>query len=496
MNSRIVWAQLSVAVVLLSGVLPVCGLAQTEASVSVESAEPPASAESTPSPPPNVVILFADDMGYGDLGCYGNPVIRTPNLDRMAAEGMRFTQFYSASPACTASRYALLTGLYPKRSGFGWVLAPKSERGIHPKERTLAEELKAAGYATAAFGKWHLGRPTEYLPLQNGFDEYLGLPYSNDMQPPKWQPLPLIDGNEVVELDPDQNKLTRLYTERAVSFIRKQGDHPFFLYLPYAMPHVPLHAGPDFAGKSLRGAYGDAVEEIDWSAGEIMRTLQELGVAQNTLVFFTSDNGPWIIKGERGGSSGLLRDGKGSTWEGGMREPAIAWWPGKIAPGQVQPALASTLDLYATAIKLAGRQIPTDRAVDGFDLAPVLFANDSTRVQTAHDGGASGAANDGAIGGGRTSDEVVLPRSEFYYYGLSNELMAVRRGPWKLHIKTYSQTGKKYFGDKLPLLFNLERDPSEKYDRSTTQPEIVAELTELIVIQRAAVKAEGTFFDQ
>jgi arylsulfatase A len=428
---------------------------------------------------PNIVILFADDMGYGDLGCYGNPVIRTPNLDRMAAEGMRFTQFYSASPACTASRYALLTGRYPKRSGFGWVLAPKSERGVHPQERTLAEELKAAGYATAAFGKWHLGRPTEYLPLQNGFDEYLGLPYSNDMQPPKWQPLPLIDGNEVVELDPDQNKLTRLYTERAVSFIRKQGQKPFFLYLPYAMPHVPLHAGSDFAGKSLRGAYGDAVEEIDWSAGEIMRTLKEQGVAQNTLVFFTSDNGPWIIKGERGGSSGLLRDGKGSTWEGGMREPGIAWWPGKISPGQVQPALASTMDLYATALKLAGREILTDRAVDGIDLAPVLFSSEAGHT----------------AGGGAASDRAESPRSEFYYYGLSNELMAVRRGAWKLHIKTYSQTGKKYFDGKLPLLFNLERDPSEKYDRADSQSELVDELTRLIEKHRAAIKATGTFFE-
>ena len=274
---------------------------------------------------PNIVILFLDDAGYGDFGAYGHPTIRTPNIDRMAAEGMRFTQFYSASPACTASRYALLTGRLPVRSGFAWVLNPDSPRGMHPEEWTLAEGLKTAGYATAIYGKWHLGRPPQYLPLQHGFDEYLGLPYSNDMQPPRWESLPLIEGNDVVELDPDQSRLTRMTTKRSVDFIRRQADGPFFLYVPYSMPHLPLHPGADFAGRSSRGTYGDVIEELDASVGEILDTIRDAGIDERTLVFFTSDNGPWIIKNEEGGSAGLLRDGKGSTWEGGMREPGIAW---------------------------------------------------------------------------------------------------------------------------------------------------------------------------
>ncbi len=278
--------------------------------------QPPKSLSANKINSPNIIILFADDMGYGDMTNTGHPTIHTPNLDRMAANGMKLTNFYSGSPACTASRYALLTGKYPIRSGFDWVLYPKSKRGIHAKEMTIAEGLKSVGYATACFGKWHLGSTQkEYLPLQNGFDEYLGLPYSNDMRPPKWESIPLLAGNDTLELDPDQSKLTQRYTERAVDFITQNNKKPFFLYLPYATPHVPLYASKDFENSSKRGKYGDAIEEIDWSVGEILKTLKAQGLAENTLVFFTSDNGPWIIKDLKGGSSGLFRDGKGSTWK-------------------------------------------------------------------------------------------------------------------------------------------------------------------------------------
>lgn len=415
---------------------------------------------------PNIVIIFCDDLGYGDLTSYGHPTIKTPNLDRMASEGMKFTNFYSGSPACTASRYALLTGRYPIRSGFGWVLSPRSPRGMHPEEITLAEGMKNAGYSTAMFGKWHLGvTKTEYLPLQNGFDEFLGLPYSNDMIPPKWKDIPLIDGNDTLEHNPDQTKLTKMYTERAVDFIERKKDAPFFLYVPFAMPHVPLMPGADF-NSSERGAYGDVVEEIDWGVGEIMKTLKAQGIAENTLVFFTSDNGPWIIKNEKGGSSGLLRDGKGSTWEGGMRVPGIAWWPGTVEAGTIQTQRASTLDLYHTAFSLTGQNVPKDRPVDGRDISEIL-QNGTTQ-------------ND----------------DPYFYYGLNNKLMAVRKGPWKLHTVTYSQTGKDYFEGKLPLLFNLSIDPSEKYEVSGDNPEVVAELQQLIATHQKQLESEPTFFDK
>ncbi|MCB9304261.1 MAG: sulfatase [Lewinellaceae bacterium] len=416
---------------------------------------------------PNIVILFSDDLGYGDLSAYGHPTIRTPNLDRMAAEGMKFTNFYSGSPACSASRYALLTGRFPVRSGFDWVLYPKSERCIHPREWTLAEGLKQAGYATACYGKWHLGTTKkEYLPLQNGFDEYVGLPYSNDMLPPQHPPIALMEGNDTLQLNPDQTQLTALYTARAKAFIRKHKKEPFFVYLPYAMPHVPLHPGEKFAGRSPRGAYGDVVEEIDWSAGEILELLKAEGLDKNTLVFFTSDNGPWIIKNELGGSAGLLRDGKGSTWEGGMREPGIAWWPGTIEAGALQLQPASTLDLYTTCLALAGQGPPEDgRSVDGRDISSLLLGE---------------------------MDSSLLD-NPYFYYG-PHELQAVRKGAWKLHIITSSQTGRDYFNGKLPLLFNLETDPSEQYDLSDARPDMVQELMAEIEQHKKAVAAEGSFW--
>ncbi len=399
----------------------------------------------------------------------------------MAREGMTFTNFYSGSPACTASRYALLTGRDPMRSGFSWVLSPSSPKGLHTEEITIADALKSQGYATAAYGKWHLGFPNERndfnpdrLPLAHGFDEWVGLPYSNDMRPPKWQPIPLIsgpgngsdprfEGYKVLAWNPDQSKLTKLYTERAKSFMKAHKDEPFFVYMPYAMPHIPLYPGAEFEGGSRRGKYGDVIEEIDWSAGQVMKTLKELDLDDRTLVVFTSDNGPWIIKGDKGGSSGLFRDGKGSTWEGGMRVPGVAWWPGKIAPMQKVMQPAGVLDLLPTAMDLAGVERPTDRTLDGMSLVPIF------------EGGS-------------------LPERQFVLNG-PGQLHALRYGSLKLHVRTSSQTGKKYFEGRVPLLFDLNDDPSEEWDLSKRQPEDVNRLQQMIDAHKAQVKAEGTFWD-
>lgn len=414
--------------------------------------------------PPNFVILFCDDLGYADLGCYGHPTIRTPHLDRMAAEGLRFTQFYASAPVCTPSRAGLMTGRYAIRSGLcsnqRRVLFPDSTGGLPADEITIAEALKARGYATACIGKWHLGHLPEFLPTKHGFDRYFGIPYSNDMPSPgvkrlNWPPVPLIRDLETIESDPDQRLITERYTAEAIQFIKDVAGQegaarkPFLLYLPHTMPHVPLYASDKFAGKSPRGLYGDVVETIDWSTGEILRTLRELGLAENTLVFFTSDNGPWRTQGPRGGSAGLLRGGKGSTWEGGMRVPGIAWCPGKIQPG-VTTALATTLDLFPTLLSLAGVELPRDRPLDGYDLRSVLLA-------------------------GKPS-----PRETFYYYR-DAEATAVRRGPWKLHVKTQAGYGqpKPDLHDP-PLLFHLEQDPGEEYNVAGSNPEIVAELKALL----------------
>jgi arylsulfatase A len=441
-------------VILLLSSLFLIGACQSERSAEVER-------------PPNFVILFADDLGYGDLGVYGNDSIRTPHLDRLAAEGLRFTDFYSASPACTASRYALLTGRYPAFSGFSWVLYPASLRGIHSREQTIAERLQAAGYATACFGKWHLGTAdSSFLPLQNGFDEYMGLPYSNDMIPPQWPDIALLEGNDTLEMNPGQTLLRQRYTQRAIDFIDRNRQRPFFLYLPYAMPHVPLHPGPKFAGQSPRGAYGDVVEEIDWSVGEIRKALKDRDLAENTLLIFTSDNGPWIIKGRQGGSAGPLRDGKGSTWEGGMREPAIAWWPGTIAAGTLSDFPASTLDLYPTLLQLAGQRPGPDYPADGRDISSLLKGTDSLPV----------------------------PRA-FFYHGPDNRLQAVRSDRWKLHIQTNSQTGKQYFEEAPPLLFNLVADPGETDNLASEHPEVVKELLTLIDNHQTRLDTTLNFFE-
>ncbi|ODA34209.1 sulfatase family protein [Planctopirus hydrillae] len=423
---------------------------------------------------PNIVVIFADDLGYGDLGCYGSPTIRTPHLDQMAAEGLRFTDFYSAAEVCTPSRAALLTGRLPIRSGMCGarrVLFPNSKGGLPPAEITIAEALKEKGYATAQIGKWHLGIHPGSRPLDQGFDQSFGLPYSNDMDArtdlPKGStgsPNPPLDGwnvallrnGEIVEQPVNQTTLTRRYTEEAVKFITEKKNTPFFLYMPHTFPHVPLFASQDFKGKSRAGIYGDAVEELDWSVGQVLGALRREGIAENTLVFFSSDNGPWLIMGDQGGSAGLLKDGKGSTWEGGMRVPGIAWMPSRIKPG-VTSQLANAMDVFPTALALAGASLPKDVVFDGVDLSPLLF------------------------------ESRPLPERPFFYYR-GDQLFACRLGEWKAHFQT--QTG--YGGSKPErhepeLLFHLGRDPSEKRNVAAAHPEVLARIQEAVKAHQSKV---------
>ncbi len=429
--------------------------------------------------PPNIVIILADDLGYGDLGCYGHPSIRTPNLDRMAAEGMRFTDFYSAAEVCTPSRAALLTGRYPIRSGMCHdryrVLRRQAAGGLPASEITIAQALKTRGYATACLGKWHLGNymnDPAHNPRRHGFDYYFGLPHSNDMNPTpaappgatrrldqraEWWAAPLFRNEELIECPADQTTLTRRYTEEAVKFIHEHKRGPFFLYLAHTFPHVPLFASGQFRRTSRRGLYGDVVEEVDWSVGRVRAALQKEGLAKNTLVFFTSDNGPWLIQGEAGGSAGPLREGKGSTWEGGMREPGIAWWPGRVQAGVVNHELACTMDLFTTALKLAGAEVPQDRVIDGVDMTPLLF------------------------GTGPDQREVF-----FYYRG--TRLYAVRKGPFKAHYLTQSAYGPdRPVPHDPPLLFDLPHDPSERFDVATNYPDVLADLAREVERHRATV---------
>lgn len=423
--------------------------------------------------PPNIVVIFADDLGYGDLGCFGHPTIDTPQLDRMAAEGQKWTNFYSAAPVCTPSRAALLTGRLPIRSGMcssrRRVLFPNSAGGIPASEVTLAEALKQVGYATAAIGKWHLGHLPPYLPTNNGFDSYFGIPYSNDMDRVADAPrgresflhpkveyfnVPLMRDEQIVEQPADQTTITRRYTDEAIKFIRTNKAGPFFCYLAHNLPHIPLFASDEFLGTSMRGLYGDVIEEIDDGVGRILQTLRDLEIDDNTLVVFTSDNGPWLIFNEQGGSAGLLRGGKGSTWDGGMREPAIFWWPGRIEPGVVQQ-MGSTMDIYTTAITLAGGKVPSDRIVDGVDLSPVL------------------------LGTGPSPRETM-----FFYRG--TELYAARVGPYKAHFTTKDAYGSpKPETHDPPLLYHLGHDPSEKFDLSADHPEVIARIRKVVADHQA-----------
>ena len=432
--------------------------------------------------PPNVVIIYADDLGWGDLACYGHPTIRTPNLDRMAAEGMRFTSFYSAAEVCTPSRAALLTGRYPVRSGMcnnqNRVLRNNSKGGLPQDEETLAELLKKSGYATACIGKWHLGHLPEHLPPRHGFDEYFGLPYSNDMKPAAnapsgrdkfyqentafWQS-PLIRGTEIIEPQPDQRLLTRRYTQEAVKFIENNTERPFFLYFPHTFPHVPLFASEEFRGKSNAGLYGDVVEEIDWSVGQLLDTLKRRGLDENTLVMFSSDNGPWLIFNQHGGSAGLLREGKGSTWEGGMRVPGIFRWPGKIPAASIQREVACTMDVLPTVAKLVGQELT--KPCDGVDIRPLLEGVGS------------------------------VERPPYLYYRGAT-MYAARQGDWKMHFITRSGYGPdKPQKHEQPLLFHLGIDPSERFDVAKDHPEVVSAMRAAVVqlesrIERAPSQLE------
>lgn len=458
--------------------------------------------------PPNIVILFADDLGYGDLGSFGHPYIRTPNIDSMAQQGQKWTDFYVASPVCSPSRAALLTGNLPVRNGmYGRRLAvyfPNEDGGLPESETTIAEALKARGYATGIFGKWHLGDAEHAYPTNHGFDEWLGVPFSNDMNwvgDPTYDELfqaaasgdseryasvgpsraakyadpqaedfetPLISstagGESSIEQPSNQALFTRRYTEAAIDFMTRKREQPFFVYLPYTMVHTPLFASDEFTGRSLAGRYGDVVEEIDWSVGEIRRALERLELAENTLVVFTSDNGPWLTMNEEGGLAGSLRMGKGSTFEGGVRVPTIFYWPGTIRSGVISE-LGSTLDLFATVSNLAGIENAT--GVDGYDLSDTLT-----------EGSAS-------------------PRLEMPFYR-RGELYAYRAGPWKLHFILEGAYGQPPERTDLavPQLFNLMKDPSERFDVAAENPEIVQQIMAAVAQHQAGLEIAEPEFDR
>ncbi|WP_372775418.1 sulfatase [Mangrovibacterium sp.] len=436
--------------ILLSAVAVACGAGFTSC-IKTEKA-------------PNVIIIFTDDQGYNDVGCFGSPLIKTPNLDQMAKDGVRFTDFYSASSVCSPSRAALLTGCYPPRVGVPAVLWPASETGLANKELTIADMLKQQGYATACIGKWHLGDQPEHLPTAQGFDQYYGIPYSNDMsinrgfklsanmvynegmnldslREEKWRggKVPLMRQDEVIEYPVDQTTLTKRYTEEAVAFIREKQDSNFFLYFAHTMPHIPLYVSDEFKGKSARGLYGDVIEEIDWSVGQLLKTIKELGLDENTLVVFSSDNGPWDLKNGHGGSAKPLRGHKFATYEGGMREPMIAQWKGKIPAGSVCHEIASTIDLLPTIAQLTGGKL-SEAPIDGKDIWPLLSDPEQSKT----------------------------PHEAFYYY-LKETIQAVRSGDWKLRID----------GEKLEL-YNLKYDISERTNLVDDYPDKVTELKKLM----------------
>ena len=424
---------------------------------------------------PNFIVIFCDDLGYGDLSCFGHPTITTPHLDGMAAEGQKWTSFYAAACVCTPSRAALITGRYPIRSGMcsdqRAVLFPDSAGGLPAAEITIAEALKELGYQTAAIGKWHLGHLPQFLPTSHGFDSYFGIPYSNDMD--KRSKLdhfelagaenfdaynvPLMRGSEVVERPADQRTITRRYTEETLARIRELKGRPFFIYLAHNLPHIPLFRSATFKDQSAAGIYGDVVQEIDWSVGQVIATLRKEGLAGNTLVVFSSDNGPWLTFKTHGGSAGPLRDGKGSTWEGGMREPTVMWWPGRLKPGIVTD-MGSTLDLLPTFVSLAGGTPPAGRILDGHDLSPALFGTGPS------------------------------PRDRMFFYQ-GEQLFAARHGHYKAHFQTKTSYTGQTDAEKHdpPLLFHLGHDPAEKHDIAKDHPDIIKEITKLADEHRASV---------
>lgn len=433
---------------------------------------------------PNVVIIFTDDQGYSDVGCFGAQGFETPNLDRMASEGMKFTDFYVAQAVCGASRAALLTGCYPNRIGMLGAPSSHSNYGIHANEMLIPELVKQKGYATAMYGKWHLGHRVASLPMQHGFDDYFGLPYSNDMWPyhptagDRFPDLPTIEKNDIIEYNSDQTQLTSWYTDRAVKFIRQHRSQPFFLYVAHSMPHVPLFVSKKHQGVSDQGMYGDVISEIDWSVGRILDTLKRCGIDDKTLVIFTSDNGPWLSYGNHAGSCRPLREGKGTTWEGGMREPCIMRWPGKIPAGTVCREVAATIDLFPTIAHLTGA-VPSDNKIDGKNIWPLMSGQQNAK--SPH-------------------------QAYFYYWG--RHLQAVRRGDWKLHFPhgyrtLVGEAGKDgipsaYKNGQTPLaLFNLKQDIGETTNVAAANPNVVKELQLLADEIRAQIgdsakKIQGT----
>lgn len=437
---------------------------------------------------PNVVLILMDDLGYGDIEPYGAFPYHTPNLNRLSAQGMRFTNFYAAQAVCSASRAAFLTGCYPNRIGISGALMPDAKIALSNEEETLPELLLQKGYATAMVGKWHLGQKIPFLPLQNGFQEYYGLPYSNDMWPvnydgtpvtdsadrkSKYPKLPLIEGNETVRIIQnleDQSELTGYYTRKSVEFIRKNKSKPFFLYMAHSMPHVPIAASKNFRGKSGAGLYGDVIQEIDASVGAIMKTLEENGLTKNTLIIFTSDNGPWLTFGNHAGNTGGLREGKGSAWEGGMKVPCILRYPAKIEAGSICNQLVASMDLLPTILNLCNAKLPKNK-IDGLDMRPLFQKNNTT-----------------------------VTRDELAYYYDRNSLKCIRKGSWKLVFPATSQTYKlasaigadgfpgKYASTAVPLaLYDLRTDPGETLDVKDKHPEIVIQLTAIADKYREAL---------
>lgn len=388
---------------------------------------------------PNIVFIFADDLGYGDLGCYGAKDISTPNIDKLAHQGIMFTDFYSASSVCSPSRAALLTGRLPQRMGINGVFFPESFTGMSPSEITIPELLKEKKYTSGIVGKWHLGHRKKYLPLQQGFDSYFGIPYSNDMSSVVY-----IRDNEVEAYKVDQHYITKRYTSEALSFIEQSKQEPFFLYVAHNMPHVPIYASPAFKGKSKRGLYGDVIQELDWSVGQIIDRLEDLGLIENTLIIFSSDNGPWLVMKEHGGSAGVLREGKQYTFDGGMRVPTLAMWKGKIQPNSVFDQLATQMDWFPTFAKLAGIQIPEGIKIDGEDISDVLLNSEKRK-------------------------------NDNYLFFDGALLQGYRQGDWKIKMPYKGYSGSKWkkgVAAHDTLLFNLKHDPGEKVNLYASKREL------------------------